>query len=249
MTESVQNVFSPSPDRLVAMLDALNAEVRPLGWIVSRIDARNSSELELTVLSNCGSVCITLSSSDIEEASWPKRTVDRMLQDDALRAWLDDVDFGHFTKSELFQALVTRIVVPTRLANLSHPLSCRNVVEGSRVSVALNTGVVVIAGILHSNDAVTNVTAIDEINGAFPDADEFHIWKGEEAVPSFNATNNVGLEEVLHQVHRAMEQIVDGDPTIILLESDWPGKPMGVSAGGLIELHHLAGGYVSLDWD
>jgi hypothetical protein len=115
------------------------------GWIVSHVKSASSNEADVRIMSRSGAVWLEVDLGLFEGNQWPQKLSEALFSVTTLQSWLDDCDFGRFTKSELFYGIVGRIILPTRL---SAPLELYGV-SGSHGVAAQNHGWLTAAAIRH----------------------------------------------------------------------------------------------------
>lgn len=91
-----------------------------LRTIVSSISSDRSNDVEVYLISGCGSVRYEVSAEDIGEGSI-QDLFDLIRSDPDLLAHIADVQFRHFSKSELYRALCCDVVYPIQVLSGYEP--------------------------------------------------------------------------------------------------------------------------------
>lgn len=228
-------------DRILNGLESINDRLfEARGWIVTRIAPSSEGLVEVVALSGSGAVRVEFQIQIFQSDDWSDCVVKALAENHEIRSWLDNVDFGNFTKSQLFHALIGQIVLPSRL---SSPLEIYGAV--GRFGVATQAhGWLVISGIRHRDQS--GLPAIDEICAAIPASDNFSLSN----LPEFFDPSLVSLDSILNRVAEQFDQTTcGGRPATVSPINPLEGILLSNPAG-LVLLHQLAGNFdISIPMD
>lgn len=172
---------------LLERIEPLNAKLFDnLGVCITAIKPSTESII-YSVISKCGTANYEVPRTLLNCLQWDEEVLELFKNDRALLRWIGDVSFGKFTKSELYLALCSSIVLPTQMAS-GIQFDSNN---KSEYGLESDSPSFIITGIEHDNSDPAAPQLLT-LTGALPAVDVFDM--GQETFPLFARATGVPLD-------------------------------------------------------